>query len=1606
MKRIFKKAISVFLVVTMLLCAAPLNGFVGIQLPNFSSIFATKVGAADSGYGSVLASGSHGSKVTYVYYEDGTLIVSGSGSMRNDRISTAGQYNTNSRRWGGYEHQIKRVIINEGVTSIGDFAFYYCENLESVSMPSTITYIGSDAFHFCHKITSIQIPPNVKTIGQYSFGQMNLSSLVIPASVETILWRAFYANYNLKTVVFQKGAKVKSLGSYCFNNTAISKIMIPKTVTSIDSYAFSQCKYLTDVFYPGTQSEWKKISISSGNEKLTNSTMHYNSTYYAEELGVFYNYDTYNNEIVTVKVFDASENLVDNAEVNIYYGADLVATGLTSNGEANIDLKNNNTLLSVGMIAFMENATISAHLQLENGLELCSEEVKDNGQWAGAKLSDVISGKETLVTDEPRWVIPLMKVMVNESDVDSCKKVLRDYSSLFAQATNGHVIVNNFEIVTVPNNYKKKTQDSLKKIANDNNVDICMVRHSDTGAWATVGDYSFTQSGSLDTIYPGCAFPNSIIWCPINAGDCAKTLCHESGHYLLGLLDEYASAIGRYEIETGSCQNPKGYPANYVYDKNRDGKIGMSEKYSAYWKNNGGAIERPSYAPSNFGLMENQAKSIEMSRSSSYSGVNKSNVQEQTLHYYASQASCEEKMAWLLDEQVSEYAIKYTYAKQTQTASYFYAGGDNVTFSSSNITTNGLLNQFEIITNSENDITLKSTEYFEDGCNFSYLDGEVYLTSFELTEVEIYDINNTVIDSFELNCENNYTNSIIIEPDSSYVVIVYRTIDGVKYYNEYSLDVVPVNSSTDISDTPNTINLFSDTDSNAIVVSRYNNGESIVDGYFSLAYEYNICSENATEANGYLEKSVEFNLPIDYSSMTWFYKTDGEWVALDTYIGTDDHGNPMASCDYSGNGTYCLMAKNASDNIYSTPTELTVKNTDTIYDNDVIVIFTDSNENVLHYNIYYGTEPITAENCEDVNIYVANSTNVTISLENTETLYYFAVQAVGNDGGKSELSECVSAKGAIIDSDNDGLPDYWLDMFPTITELEDISGTDSDGDELTNFQEYQNGTNPLNPDTDGDNVYDSVEPWYNLNPLEPKTDGVTDDYTIVYGMPDVSINVSEFDISETDLTCLIENNTEGKAIRTSIYLYVCDELVDARVVNIDSNSSVEYTFSKEYLVDGMKIVIDKDKITRDSDYSNNEFAYSPVTGISTAVSNLTFLKSAREQLEFTCYPADSSDFLKWKSNNEKVITVDNYGNITCKSIGTAIVTVTTSLGYSCSYDILVEPFKGAGLTDFDCQLINDDSQVQIIGYVGDETSIVIPPTIGNINVVSISADAFINQWDITAISIHSGITSIGEYAFGDCWNLIDVYYDGSRYCYKQIDIAPYNYALDYANIHYSLVPTTAKNNAVLDDESGLIYGLSAGIDSIEDYTNIEIEGYHWEYTQAPNGFGTGTTALLTNGETVMDGYTVVIFGDVNGDGWYDGEDAFLVNLIAKGMLDKDDVGSAIWTAADCNHDGVIDETDVDLLTGAGLMLNDVDQSKTAAELATNSDYIEYVKLIDQSAGMNPGVNLDVDDSQQGTTDTNTPPEQSADEIDIEAILTNIFEFFKKLFTLVFSFIIK
>ena len=97
----------------------------------------------------------------------------------------------------------------------------------------------------------------------------------------------------------------------------------------------------------------------------------------------------------------------------------------------------------------------------------------------------------------------------------------------------------------------------------------------------------------------------------------------------------------------------------------------------------------------------------------------------------------------------------------------------------------------------------------------------------------------------------------------------------------------------------------------------------------------------------------------------------------------------------------------------------------------------------------------------------------------------------------------------------------------------------------------------------------------------------------------------------------------------------------------------------------------------------------------------------------------------------------------------------------------------------------------------------------------------------------------------------------------------------------------------------------------------------------------------------VDVFTVVIFGDVNGDSWYDGQDAVIVNCIARDLLTREQVGEAAYMAADCSRDGEIGVSDVRLLEQAGLLLANIDQTASQDELIQSDSYMEYIKLIEQ-----------------------------------------------------------
>ena len=184
--------------------------------------------------------------------------------------------NIGTSTFGGCK-SLTSVTIPDSVTSIGDYAFTNCTSLTSVSIPDSVTSINRDAFRGCTSLTSITIPDSVTSIDDYTFmGCNSLTSITIPDSVTSIGDSAFSDCTSLTSITIPDS--VTSIGGSAFRGCkSLTSVTIPSVIL-INSDAFYYCDSLTDVYYNGTESQWKKITIGSGNGCLTSATIHYNST--------------------------------------------------------------------------------------------------------------------------------------------------------------------------------------------------------------------------------------------------------------------------------------------------------------------------------------------------------------------------------------------------------------------------------------------------------------------------------------------------------------------------------------------------------------------------------------------------------------------------------------------------------------------------------------------------------------------------------------------------------------------------------------------------------------------------------------------------------------------------------------------------------------------------------------------------------------------------------------------------------------------------------------------------------------------------------------------------------------------------------------------------------------------------------------------------------------------------------------------------------------------------------------------------------------------------------------------------------------------------------
>ena len=204
----------------------------------------TQVFADDEG---VVESGKCGDDLTYTITGDDangyTLTISGTGDMYDYTWDE-------NAPWYDERKNVVKVVIEDGVTSIGNYSFYYYVKLKTIEIKSEINRIGDGAFYSCKNMNAVKLPESVTNIGYSAFdGCSSLEEIVIPDGIDSIDIYTFRNCSSLKSVKLPES--ITSIADYSFDGcTNLNYVKIPDGVTSIGTYAFSNCENLTSFTIP------------------------------------------------------------------------------------------------------------------------------------------------------------------------------------------------------------------------------------------------------------------------------------------------------------------------------------------------------------------------------------------------------------------------------------------------------------------------------------------------------------------------------------------------------------------------------------------------------------------------------------------------------------------------------------------------------------------------------------------------------------------------------------------------------------------------------------------------------------------------------------------------------------------------------------------------------------------------------------------------------------------------------------------------------------------------------------------------------------------------------------------------------------------------------------------------------------------------------------------------------------------------------------------------------------------------------------------------------------------------------------------------------------
>lgn len=229
----------------------------------------------------------------------GVLHITGTGPMVD--------YSQNYEPWHKFNDKYTKVIVDEGCTHIGSWAFGFSENLQSVSLPNSVTSLGGHAFAYCQKLISCPLPDELEVIGEWAFYDCRrMQGLDLPATLTSIGKTAFsncdaitvanipggvqslpYGVFDdcdkLTTVTFGEG--VEHIGESVFRSSGVVRVTLPSSCLSVGPYTFNECDSLVSVTMLGGKEikDWtfaecdnlRRVTLASNLEKIGMHTFYH-----------------------------------------------------------------------------------------------------------------------------------------------------------------------------------------------------------------------------------------------------------------------------------------------------------------------------------------------------------------------------------------------------------------------------------------------------------------------------------------------------------------------------------------------------------------------------------------------------------------------------------------------------------------------------------------------------------------------------------------------------------------------------------------------------------------------------------------------------------------------------------------------------------------------------------------------------------------------------------------------------------------------------------------------------------------------------------------------------------------------------------------------------------------------------------------------------------------------------------------------------------------------------------------------------------------------------------------------------------------------------------